>query len=195
MTQLGLYSGVPRDALAFLANDGKTPATAFNRSNLPRVGLYDSASDAGNVALTTQVMTSVPIFLAAGETVTSLSFYSGATAAGTPTNWWFALYSGAATPALLAQTADQTSTAWAAFTKKTVALATAQTISSSGIYWAAIMVKATTVPTLLGSLCVPPIVTGEKNLAQTSGSALTATAPATIASPTVANFAPYVVLT
>lgn len=195
MTQLGLFSGVPRDALAFLATDGKTPNTAFNRANLPRVGNYDSASDSGSVALTTQIMTSVPIFLAAGEVVTNLTFVSGATAAGTPTNWWFALYSNAATPALLAQTADQTSTAWAAFTKKTVALATAQTILKSDVYWAAIMVKATTVPTLLGSIGVLPIVTGERNLAQTSGSALTATAPATIASPTVANFIPFVVAT
>ncbi len=195
MTQLGLFSGIPRDALAFLATDGKTPNTAFSRANLPRVGNYDSASDSGSVALTTQVMTSVPVVLAAGETVTNITFYSGATAAGTPTNWWFALYSNAATPALLAQTADQTSTAWAAFTKKTVALSTPQVITTGGVYWAAIMVKATTVPTLLGSLVVPPIVTGERNLAQTSGSSLTATAPSTIASPTVANFAPYVVLT
>ena len=71
MTQLGLFSGVPRDALAFLATDGKTPNTAFNRSNLPRVGLYDSASDSGNVALTTQVMTSVPIILVAGRAPTN----------------------------------------------------------------------------------------------------------------------------
>lgn len=195
MTQLGLHTGVLRDSLAYLATDGKTPNTAFNRSNLPRVGLYDSASDSGSLALTTQVMTSVPVVLAAGDVVTNVSFYSGATAAGTPTNWWFALYSSAATPALLAQTADQTSTAWAAFTKKTVALSAAQTITQSGVYWVAIMVKATTVPTLLGSLCAPPVVTGERNLAQTSGSALAATAPATIATPTVANFAPYVVLT
>lgn len=195
MTQLGLYGGIPRDVLATLfATDGKSPTT-FSRSNLPRFGNYDSASDSGSVALTTQVMTSVPVFLAAGDVVTNISFYSGATAAGTPTNWWFALYSNAATPALLAQTADQTSTAWAAFTKKTVALATAQTITKSDVYWAAIMVKATTVPTLLGGLVIPPVVTGERNLAQTSGSALTATAPATIATPTVANFAPYVVLT
>jgi hypothetical protein len=40
------------------------------------------------------------------------------------------------TPALLAQTADQTSTAWAANTAKTVALATAQRVTSSGVYYA-----------------------------------------------------------
>jgi hypothetical protein len=195
VSQLGLYSGVPRDALGFMdAADPASPST-FYRHNMTRYGVYDSASDAGNVALTTQVMTSVPIKLVAGDVITNVSFVSGATAAGTPTNWWFALYDTQATPALLAQTADQTSTAWAAFTVKTVALATVQTITKTGIYWVGIHAKATTVPTLLGCLGVKPVVTGERNLAQTSGAALTATAPTTIATPTVANFVPYVVLT
>ena len=195
MSNLGAYTGIPRDALATIfATDGKSPTT-FARTNLPRIGMYDSASDSGNVALTTQIMTSVPIFLQAGDVVTNLSFRSGATAAGTPTNWWFALYSNAATPALLAQTADQTSTAWAASTTKTVALASAQTIRTTGIYWAAIMVKATTVPTLVGAGVAPAIATGETSLAQNSGSALTATAPATIASPTAQLFAPYCLIT
>lgn len=165
----------------------------FYRENLPRFGLADSAGDT-HVPLTTQVMTSVPVKLVAGEVVTSLSFRSGATAAGTPTNWWFALYDNSATPALLAQTADQTTTAWAANTVKTVALATAQTIDETGIYWAAIMVKATTVPSLIGCVCASAIATGARNLAQTSGSSLTDTAPATIASPAHQNFAPYVLL-
>jgi hypothetical protein len=68
-------------------------------------------------------------------------------------------------------------------------------VPTTGIYWAAIHVKATTVPTLMGTIAVKPIVTGERNLAQTSGSSLTATAPATIATPAVANFVPYVVIT
>ena len=42
-------------------------------------------------ALTTQVMTSVVLPLQTGALVTNLTFISGATAAGTPTNWWFAL--------------------------------------------------------------------------------------------------------
>jgi hypothetical protein len=162
---------------------------------MPRTGLYDSASDTGQVALATGVMTSVPIYLQAGDIITNLSFRSGATAAGTPTAWWFALYSSAATPALLAQTADQTTTAWAANTTMTKALATAQTITATGIYWAAINVTATTPPTLLGCAVAPAIVTGERNLSQSSGSALTTTAPSTIATPTAKNFSPYVVLT
>lgn len=195
MSQLGLYGGNVRDALGFLnAQDPSSPSTFFRR-NLPRHGHYDDAGDTGQVSLVTQVMTSVPIFLAAGDVITNISFRSGATAAGTPTNWWFALYSSASTPALLAQTADQTTTAWAANTTMTKALATAQTISASGIYWVGIMVKATTVPTLVGTLVAPSIVTGERNLSQSSGSGLTTTAPATIATPTAKNFCPYVVLT
>lgn len=189
MTQLGQYKGVVRDALGYLNSAPPVdPSQVFNRSNLPRCPLDDKA-----LALTTQVMTSVPLFLAAGDTVTNLSFISGATAAGTPTNYWFALYSNAATPALLAQTADQLTAAWAADTVKTLALATAQKIVTSGIYWAAIMVKATSVPSLLGAAAAKSILTGEGNLAQTSGSALVGTAPATIATPTAQREMPYVV--
>lgn len=195
MTQLGLFNGVVRDALAAYATMVPTSPTQFYRASQPRVGLYDSASDSGSVALQTGKMTSVPVLLAAGDVITNLSFRSGATAAGTPTNWWFALYDTSATPALIGQSADQTSTAWAAFTTKTLALASPYTVPKTGVYWAAINVTATTPPTLLGSIAVAPIVTGERNLAQFSGTGLTATAPATIASPTVQQFAPYGVAT
>lgn len=195
MTQLGGFPGIVRDQLGYAVAVAPSPLSTFYRASQPRIGLYDSASDSGSVALTTQVMTSVPLYLAAGDVVTNLSFESGATAAGTPTNWWFALYDTSATPALIGQTADQLTAAWAAFTAKTLALATAYTVPKTGVYWAAIMVKATTVPTLLGTIGAKPIVTGERNLAQTSGAALTTTAPATIATPTVANFAPFVVAT
>lgn len=191
----GIYTGIVRDALSVLDVAGPSTPTTFYRANLPRFGHYDSVSDSGSVALTTQVMTAVPIKLAAGDVITNVNFFTGTTAAGTPTNWWGALYSNAATPALLSQSADQLTAAMAAFTKMTVALAAAQTITKTDIYWVAIMVKATTVPTLLGQIVIPPIVTGERNMAVTSGAALTTTAPATLASPTVQRFVPYVVLT
>lgn len=195
MTQLGLYGNNVRDMLgAYAASVPSSPST-FYRANQPRVGLYDSVSDANSLALATGVMTSVPIFLAAGDVITNISFVSGNTAAGTPTNWWFALYDTSATPALISQTADQTSGAWAAFTTQTKALTAPYTVSKTGVYWVTINVTATTVPTLLGSVGVKPIVTGERNLSQSSGSSLTTTAPATIATPTVKNFVPYVVLT
>lgn len=198
MTTNGRYTGVIRDELS-LASDqarqalaGVDPVSAFYRSNMRRL---DATADTG--ALTTQVMTSVPVYLRRGDVVTNISFRSGGTAAGTPTNYWFALYSNAATPALLGQTADQLTAAWAATSNKTLALASPVTIQTDGVYWVAIMVKATTVPTLVGvsTTAAAGIVTGEKNLAQTSGSALTTTAPATIASPTAAATVPLVILT
>lgn len=195
MTQLGGFAGNVRDALTHLDVAAPSSPSTFYRENMPRFGLYDSAGDTGQVALATGVMTSVPIKLFAGDVITNISVRSGATAAGTPTNYWLALYSSASTPALLAQTADQTSTAWAANTTKTLALSAAQTISTTGIYWVGIMVTATTPPTLLGNVVAPAIVTGARNLSQSSGSSLTATAPATIASPTAKQFCPYVVLT
>ena len=195
MTQLGGMARNVRDSLAWLETSAPASPDTFYRFNQPRIGLYDSASDTGQVALATGVMTAVRIKLYAGDIITNISARSGATAAGTPTNYWFALYSSAATPALLAQTADQTSTAWAANTTKTLALSAPVTISQTGYYWVAIMVAATTPPTLLGSIAVAPIVTGEANLSVSSGSGITTTATATLASPTVKQFVPYVVLT
>ncbi len=198
MTLLGGYKRNVRNALGYLNTAVPSNPDTFVRRNIPRHGLYDSAGDTGQPAFNsaTNLMTSVPIFLHGGETITNISVRSGATAANTPTNYWFALYSAAGTPALLAQTADQTSTAWATNTTKTLALATPQVISSEGVYWVAIMVKATAAPSLLGTIGAPAIVTGERNLAQNSGgTGLTGTAPATIASPTAQQFVPYVVLT
>lgn len=195
MAELGLYQRNVRDALGHVnATDPVSPDT-FYRRNLPRLGLTDSAGDTGNVALATGVMTSVPLFLVAGDLVTNLSFVSGATAAGTPTAWWFALYDTQATPALIAQTADQTTGAWAANTVKTVALATAYHVVKTGLHWAAINVTATTPPSLLGTVGARPIVTGEGNVSQSSGTGLTTTAPATIATPAIKNFVPLAVAT
>lgn len=149
-------------------------------------------------ALTTQVMLSAAIPLQAGDVVTNITFKSGATALGTGTNWWFGLYDTSATPVLLAQTADQTSAAWAANTAKTLALSTPQNIATTGVYYVAVMVKATTPPSLIGFTsfagAAGGVLTADKVLAQTSGSSLTATAPATIASPTTVATVPYAVV-
>lgn len=162
---------------------------------------YRENFDAGDqttdvaAALTTQVLTSTAIVLEPGDKVTNLSFLSGATAAGTPTNWFFALYDTAG--ALIAQSADQTTTAWAADTVKTLALSTAYIVPALGVYYAAIMVKATTVPSLICKVAGRAaangaLLTGYKVKAQTSGSGLTTTAPATIATPTTVVNRPWV---
>lgn len=168
-------------------------------SGLFRESLDRVAINADLAALTTQVMTSVAVALMAGDVVSRIAFKSGGTAAGVPTNWWFALYDDAATPNLLAQTADQLTGAWAADTTQDLLLATPQFIPRSGIYYAAVMVKATTVPTLLGANvnragASSGLISGQKALAQTSGAALTTTAPATIATPAAVATVPYCVL-
>lgn len=150
-------------------------------------------------ALTTQVMLSVAVPLQAGDRISNITFTSGATAAGTPTNYWFALYDSSSTPALVGQTADQTSTAWAANTVKTLALTTSYVVPTTGVYYAAIMVKASTVPTLVGKSVgiagAAASILSSKILAQTSGSSLTDTAPSTITSATTVANVPLVILT
>lgn len=185
MTVLGAYRGNVRDSLAYLDTGGRPDV--FHRANMPRLGLDDVA------ALATGVMTSVDLWLNEGDLVTNLTFISGGTAAGTPTNYWFALYD--PTGALLSQSADQLTAAWAADTAKTLALGTAQRITRSGRYKAGINVTATTPPTLVGSVGAKPVLTGEGNLSQTSGSSLTGTAPATIATPAFKRQVPLVIAT
>lgn len=188
MSRLGTFKGNPADAVGYL-NPAINPDTvAFHRANLPRIGLADLAT-----VLATGVMTSVPIDLQAGDTVTSLSVVTGATAAGTPTHFFLALYDTSATPALLAQTADQTSTAMAADTVVTLALTAPVKISKSGTYRVGILSAATTPPSLLGVSVAKPVLTGQPALSQSSGSALTATAPATIATPAAVRGYPLVV--
>lgn len=157
---------------------------AVLRESLPQGRLQAT----GNLsALSTGVMLSVALPLQAGDVVTSLTFLSGGTAAGTPTDWWFALYDPSGN--LLRQTADQLTAAWAANTPKTLALSTPYLASSAGVFRAAVMVTATTPPTIAGlalenAAAAGVVVAGQLILAQTSGSGLTTLAPATIASPT-----------
>lgn len=165
------------------------------RKNLSRQDLK------GNLAaVASGVMTSVALYLERGDLVTNLTFVSATTAADTPTHWWFALYSNATTPALIAQTADQTTGAWAANTVKTLALSSPHRVTATGIYYAAVMVAAdVAVPTLVGATALhnatisDPIITGQKVLAQTSGSSLTDTAPATITTTTTVVTVPLVI--
>lgn len=88
------------------------------------------------------------IYLTAGQLVSNISISSATTAAGTPTNYFFALYSGAR--ALLAVSANQTTTAWAANTYKTLAMTTPYRVPTSGLYYIGIMMTATTIITTKG---------------------------------------------
>jgi hypothetical protein len=125
------------------------------------------------------------IWLAAGTVVTNISFCSATSAASGPTHWVFALYDNAGN--LLATSADQTSTAWAANTLKTLSMNSPYTITSSGLYYLMVsMTASTTVVTLKGGTAktdgalnfVTPVLNGLSATTYTSG-----TAPATVALP------------
>jgi hypothetical protein len=88
------------------------------------------------------------IYLYAGQLVSNITVSSATTAAGTPTGGRVGLYS--ANRALLAQSADQTTTAWAANTVKTLAMLTPYRVPTSGLYYIGIYMTATTVMTMKG---------------------------------------------
>ena len=121
------------------------------------------------------------VWLTAGTTVTNISFCSATTGAGTPTHYVFALYD--INRNLLASSADQTSTAWAANTLKTLAMGTPYLVPTTGLYYLMLSVVATTVPTIKGGTArtggqlgaTAPIMAG---LSSTTYS--TVTAPSTL---------------
>lgn len=88
------------------------------------------------------------IYLTAGQLISNITLSSATTAAGTPTNYFFALYD--ANRNLQAQSANQTTTAWAANTVKTLAMTTPYRVPTSGLYYIGYMMTATTVATLKG---------------------------------------------
>ncbi|MGW7053143.1 right-handed parallel beta-helix repeat-containing protein [Streptomyces sp. NPDC054887] len=105
----------------------------------------------------------VPIWLPKGLVVSNITFTSGGTAAVTPTNWWFTLHN--SSRVALARTADQTTSAWAANTVKTLAIAqttagagTSYTTTYAGLHYLGVMVKATTQPNIVGEGSVADVV-------------------------------------
>lgn len=194
MTTLGRYPRVVPDSPAFDLPYNALPGVdqdAFVRSNIPAWAcVTDLAATATGVAIGTRV------FLRKGDVVTNLSFVSGNTAAGTPTNWWHALYD--PDGVLLAQTADQLTAAWAANTAKKLALSSPVTIAKDGWYIVATAMTATTVQTLIGNA---PIVTasgavhtGSKPLGFTFGSAVVGVAPATTGTQTAVAKCPLAIV-
>ena len=148
----------------------------------------------------TGVALAVAVPLQAGDLVSNVTFVTGGTAAGTPTAGFAALYSSASTPALLAQSADFATTARAANTAFTVAMATPYLVTTAGLYYVSISFTASTVPTLRGctlanAVMAGAVVNGAKVLTQSHGSAVGGVAPATIATPTTVFAVPYLVCT
>lgn len=179
MTTLGRYPRVVADSPALDLPYNALPGVdqdAFVRSNIPAWACTSDLAATG-----TGVAIGSRLFLRRGDVVTYLTFVSGNTAAATPTAWWHALYD--PDGALLEQSADQASAAWAANTAKKLALADPVRITEDGWYIAATSTTAATVQTLIG--CAPIVTatagvhTGSKALACTFGSGVGGTAPAT----------------
>lgn len=151
-----------------------------------------------NAIAASGVVHSTGVPLQFGDVVSNITFITGGTAAVAPTAGFVALYSPAG--ALLAQSADFGSTARAANTAYKIPLATAQTISTPGLYYVAIsFTVSTTVPTLRGVTVGNLVVAGAIGLsapilAQTHGSAVGAVAPATITGATTAATLSYFAL-
>lgn len=103
------------------------------------------ASAAGGASGT---LTMDRILLPKGLTITSITFFSGTTALASGSNQWFGLFDSSRVPLRL--TNDDTSTAWAANTPKTLNLTSTFTTTYAGWYYLGCCIVASTVPDRFG---------------------------------------------
>jgi hypothetical protein len=122
--------------------------TGFKAETIPR----QLCPEANVAALATTQIFNQLIYIPGGTIVTSVTFWSATQAASAPTHYAFGLYNySASAPTLIGTTADQTSTAWAANTMLTLPLTGGPfTITTSGLYYVAIGMTATTAVSLKG---------------------------------------------
>lgn len=137
--------------------------------------------------LASGTMSLVAIWLPIGTVVSVIAFWSATTAANTPTHQLFGLYDRNLN--LCATSADATSAAWAANTKKELAMAAAFTTQYTGVHYLAIMVTATAVPTLKGNTArtsgtLAAAISSSMSMGGRSTGSLTTTIPALAAAPT-----------
>ena len=125
-------------------------------------------------------------------TVSSITFVSRTTALVAGTNQWFGLFSDALVPLRL--TADDTSTAWAASTAKTLALTSPFVTTYSGLYYLGVCVVAGTVPSLIGAQATTSLLAGiapKPNGTSTTGLTDPASCPNPVAALTQTVSTPY----
>ena len=96
----------------------------------------------------TGALNMMAIYLVVGQLVSNIALCSATTAVVTPTGYRFGLYD--ASRNLRATSADQTTTAWAANTYKSLAMVTPYRVPTSGLYYIGYYMTATTVPTIKG---------------------------------------------
>lgn len=172
-----------------------SPSSTYVES-VPR---WAAGSDLAIAATGVELAVAVPV--QAGDTISYVTFVTGATAAGTPTAGYVCLRDSGGN--LIAQSADFGSTARAANTAYKIALGTGApyTPTAPGYVLIGISWTATTVPTLSGASLRNGIMAGNIGslggivLSKSHGSAVGATAPTTVATPTTTFAIPYFVLT
>ena len=143
----------------------------------------DMCDEVNTAALSSGRLSLQAIWLPAGVTISSISFWSATTALATGTNQLFGLYD--INLNLLRSSVNDTSTAWAANSKKTLALTSSFTTTYSGLHYLGIMVAATTVPTLKGNTAKTggQLGAAAPSMGGTSTTGLTTALPATAAAP------------
>lgn len=152
-------------------------AETFSRHLVPEVN---------TALLSTGRLSLEAIAIRSGELLTSISFWSATTAAGTPLNQLFGLYDNNLN--LLRSSNNDTTTAWAANTRKTLNLTSTYTTTYTGLYYLGIMVVATTVPTIKGMTAITggqlraaaPSLGGTSNTGLTTALPNPANAPGTV---------------
>lgn len=171
------------------------------RSNLEYLGL-STLTDGALAASGVCAAVAVPVDI--GVVYSKITYLVGATAASTPTHAFAAVYSGIATPALLAQSADSTTGAIAASAAFTVTLQTPQLATPTnapGGFWYVSISQTGTAVSSAAAMSTPTAVGyqwftgGPLFFSATHGSAVGGTAPGTIASPSAKAVAPVVILT
>jgi hypothetical protein len=177
---------------------GSPLASALYRDSFPRDQI-----NADNAIGTTGLITAVAVWVSAGDTITKASVCVGATAGGTLTHKYFALYSYATVPALIGtQQADDTGATMAANTVYTGTFGATFTVQTSGLIWVAFCVTGTTIPTLVGkasgvnatAAAALNTLTGLTNGLCATATGAASTAPTTMASITQLAVQPWVLL-
>jgi hypothetical protein len=150
-------------------------------------------SEASSSAIATGVLTLFGVYLTAGQLVSNISFVSGTATFTTSTHYWFGLYSSVQSgPQQLAISTDQTNAVWALATVKTLAMTTAYRVPTSGIYYVAIAMVATTPITLRGNSVTASVVSALAPMLRcTSTTGITTTMPTTGAAVASAGFTAY----
>lgn len=194
-TETKLYSATvgTNEVLSWSAEGGWKNTTSsltpqLNNRYVPSGALYETFSrnlcnEVNTSLLSSGRLSLQAIWLPAGTTISSISFWSATTAAGTPTNQLFGLFDNSYN--LLRSSINDTNTAWAANSRKTLSLTSTFTTTYSGIYYLGLMVTATTVPTIKGNTAKVggQLNAGSPSMGGTSTTGLTTALPATAAAP------------